>query len=169
MNVRQKWKFHSHFIMLIGSNTFAPDSLPSYSPCVAKFFFWSQSQTGLPTLWVSLCASTVLESIVTYQRSAKSSRYAWIAGKTPWSRCLEYYYLQFVITTAHSCKQMLSCFNFCCFPCGMQYMQEEGNLAAKATYEKCVPAFFYRPEESDCMWAFSPLSIRSPYDDRRSE
>lgn len=36
----------------------------------------------------------------------------------------------------------------------MQYMQEEGNLAAKAIYEKCVPAFFYRPQENDCMWVF---------------
>lgn len=56
--------------------------------CNIIIFFWSQSQTGLPTLWVSLCASTVLESIVIYQRSAKSSPYAWIAGKTPSSRCL---------------------------------------------------------------------------------
>lgn len=36
----------------------------------------------------------------------------------------------------------------------MQFMQEEGNLAAKAIYEKCVPAFFYRPQENDCMWDF---------------
>lgn len=38
----------------------------------------------------------------------------------------------------------------------MQFMRKEGNLAAKAFYEKCVPAFFYRPQESDCVWDFFP-------------
>lgn len=33
-------------------------------------------------------------------------------------------------------------------------MQERGNLAAKAIYEKCVPAFFYRPQQNDCMYVF---------------
>lgn len=36
-----------------------------------------------------------------------------------------------------------------------QAMSQRGNVAAKATYEKCVPAFIYRPEQRDCVYVMS--------------
>ncbi|XP_053713624.1 arf-GAP with dual PH domain-containing protein 2-like [Synchiropus splendidus] len=33
----------------------------------------------------------------------------------------------------------------------VEAMQKAGNHAAKAIYEKCVPAFFYRPQHRDCV------------------
>uniref|UniRef100_A0A665TJ46 ArfGAP with dual PH domains 2 n=1 Tax=Echeneis naucrates TaxID=173247 RepID=A0A665TJ46_ECHNA len=32
----------------------------------------------------------------------------------------------------------------------VQFMRERGNFAAKAIFEKCVPAFFYQPRQKDC-------------------
>ncbi|XP_046899537.1 arf-GAP with dual PH domain-containing protein 2-like [Hypomesus transpacificus] len=32
----------------------------------------------------------------------------------------------------------------------VEFMRENGNATAKARYEKCVPAFYYRPREKDC-------------------
>ena len=34
----------------------------------------------------------------------------------------------------------------------VQFMQKMGNSAARAIYEKYVPAFFYRPQQKDCKW-----------------
>lgn len=33
-----------------------------------------------------------------------------------------------------------------------QFMQKRGNSEAKAIFEKCVPAFFYKPQQKDCLW-----------------
>uniref|UniRef100_A0A8D3CGJ1 ArfGAP with dual PH domains 2 n=1 Tax=Scophthalmus maximus TaxID=52904 RepID=A0A8D3CGJ1_SCOMX len=33
----------------------------------------------------------------------------------------------------------------------VEFMRERGNSEAKATFEKCVPAFFYRPQQKDCI------------------
>ncbi|KAM9315183.1 arf-GAP with dual PH domain-containing protein 2-like isoform 1-T1 [Pholidichthys leucotaenia] len=32
----------------------------------------------------------------------------------------------------------------------VEFMQQKGNNAAKAVFEKCIPAFFYQPHENDC-------------------
>lgn len=32
-----------------------------------------------------------------------------------------------------------------------QFMQKRGNSEAKAIFEKCVPAFFYKPQQKDCL------------------
>uniref|UniRef100_A0A8C2WV84 ArfGAP with dual PH domains 2 n=1 Tax=Cyclopterus lumpus TaxID=8103 RepID=A0A8C2WV84_CYCLU len=34
----------------------------------------------------------------------------------------------------------------------VQFMRERGNSSAKAIYEKCVPAFFYRPQHKDYLF-----------------
>ncbi|XP_068177454.1 arf-GAP with dual PH domain-containing protein 2-like [Antennarius striatus] len=33
----------------------------------------------------------------------------------------------------------------------VEFMQRTGNSAAKAIYEKCVPIFYYRPQQTDCI------------------
>ncbi|XP_053187977.1 arf-GAP with dual PH domain-containing protein 2-like [Scomber japonicus] len=47
----------------------------------------------------------------------------------------------------------------------VQFMRETGNSAAKAVYEKCVPAFFYRPQEKDCV-VLKDQWIRAKYERR---
>ncbi|XP_041789364.1 arf-GAP with dual PH domain-containing protein 1-like [Chelmon rostratus] len=47
----------------------------------------------------------------------------------------------------------------------VEFMQERGNSAAKAVYEKCVPAFFYRPQEKDCV-VLKDQWIRAKYERR---
>ncbi|KAL6110181.1 adap2 [Pungitius sinensis] len=47
----------------------------------------------------------------------------------------------------------------------VQVMREGGNSAAKAIYEKCVPAFFYRPQQSDC-FVLKDQWIRAKYERR---
>ncbi|XP_075899107.1 arf-GAP with dual PH domain-containing protein 2-like [Nelusetta ayraudi] len=47
----------------------------------------------------------------------------------------------------------------------VEFMREEGNLAAKAIYEKCVPAFFYQPRENDCI-VLKDQWIRAKYERR---
>ncbi|KAM8879086.1 arf-GAP with dual PH domain-containing protein 2-like isoform 2-T3 [Spinachia spinachia] len=47
----------------------------------------------------------------------------------------------------------------------VQFMRERGNSAAKAFYEKCVPAFFYRPQQSDC-FVLKDQWIRAKYERR---
>lgn len=47
----------------------------------------------------------------------------------------------------------------------VQFMREMGNSAAKAVYEKCVPAFFYRPQEKDCV-VLKDQWIRAKYERR---
>ncbi|XP_030592314.1 arf-GAP with dual PH domain-containing protein 1 isoform X2 [Archocentrus centrarchus] len=32
----------------------------------------------------------------------------------------------------------------------VEFMQERGNSAAKAIYEKCIPVFYYQPQQNDC-------------------
>ncbi|XP_056264828.1 arf-GAP with dual PH domain-containing protein 2-like [Pseudoliparis swirei] len=47
----------------------------------------------------------------------------------------------------------------------VQFMRERGNSAAKAIYEKCVPAFFYRPQHKDCV-VLKDQWIRAKYERR---
>ncbi|XP_051940077.1 arf-GAP with dual PH domain-containing protein 2-like isoform X1 [Hippocampus zosterae] len=47
----------------------------------------------------------------------------------------------------------------------VEAMSQRGNLAAKATYEKCVPAFIYRPEQRDCV-VLKDQWIRAKYERR---
>ncbi|CAB1416948.1 unnamed protein product [Pleuronectes platessa] len=47
----------------------------------------------------------------------------------------------------------------------VEFMQEKGNSAAKATFEKCVPAFFYRPQQKDCI-VLKDQWIRAKYERR---
>ncbi|XP_062287063.1 arf-GAP with dual PH domain-containing protein 2-like isoform X2 [Scomber scombrus] len=47
----------------------------------------------------------------------------------------------------------------------VKFMRETGNSAAKAVYEKCVPAFFYRPQEKDCV-VLKDQWIRAKYERR---
>ncbi|TKS67996.1 Arf-GAP with dual PH domain-containing protein 1 [Collichthys lucidus] len=47
----------------------------------------------------------------------------------------------------------------------VEFMRETGNSAAKAVYEKCVPAFFYRPQQKDCL-VLRDQWIRAKYERR---
>ncbi|XP_059195615.1 arf-GAP with dual PH domain-containing protein 2-like [Centropristis striata] len=47
----------------------------------------------------------------------------------------------------------------------VEFMQEMGNSAAKAIYEKCVPPFFYRPHQKDCI-VLKDQWIRAKYERR---
>nr|XP_043883339.1 arf-GAP with dual PH domain-containing protein 2-like isoform X1 [Solea senegalensis] len=47
----------------------------------------------------------------------------------------------------------------------VQFMQERGNCAARAIFEKCVPAFFYRPQQKDCI-VLKDQWIRAKYERR---
>ncbi|XP_008315773.1 arf-GAP with dual PH domain-containing protein 2-like [Cynoglossus semilaevis] len=47
----------------------------------------------------------------------------------------------------------------------VQFMQERGNSAAKAIFEKCVPVFFYRPQHKDCT-VLREQWIRAKYERR---
>ncbi|XP_068583051.1 arf-GAP with dual PH domain-containing protein 2-like isoform X1 [Cebidichthys violaceus] len=47
----------------------------------------------------------------------------------------------------------------------VQFMRERGNSAAKALYEKCVPAFFYQPQHKDCT-VLKDQWIRAKYERR---
>ncbi|XP_019939910.2 arf-GAP with dual PH domain-containing protein 2-like isoform X1 [Paralichthys olivaceus] len=47
----------------------------------------------------------------------------------------------------------------------VEFMRERGNSAAKATFEKCVPAFFYRPQQKDCI-VLKDQWIRAKYERR---
>uniref|UniRef100_A0A3Q3WAA1 ArfGAP with dual PH domains 2 n=1 Tax=Mola mola TaxID=94237 RepID=A0A3Q3WAA1_MOLML len=47
----------------------------------------------------------------------------------------------------------------------VEFMQEKGNSTAKAFYEKCVPAFFYRPQQTDCT-VLKDQWIRAKYERR---
>ncbi|XP_068448077.1 arf-GAP with dual PH domain-containing protein 2-like [Clinocottus analis] len=47
----------------------------------------------------------------------------------------------------------------------VQFMRERGNSAAKAVYERCVPAFFYRPQHKDCV-VLKDQWIRAKYERR---
>ncbi|XP_034400158.1 arf-GAP with dual PH domain-containing protein 2-like isoform X1 [Cyclopterus lumpus] len=47
----------------------------------------------------------------------------------------------------------------------VQFMRERGNSSAKAIYEKCVPAFFYRPQHKDCV-VLKDQWIRAKYERR---
>lgn len=47
----------------------------------------------------------------------------------------------------------------------VEFMREKGNSAAKALYEKCVPAFFYRPQQKDCV-VLKDQWIRAKYERR---
>ncbi|XP_020502051.1 arf-GAP with dual PH domain-containing protein 2 [Labrus bergylta] len=45
----------------------------------------------------------------------------------------------------------------------VKFMQERGNSAAKAIFEKCVPAFYYRPQQKDCI-VLKEQWIRAKYE-----
>uniref|UniRef100_A0A3B4EY39 ArfGAP with dual PH domains 2 n=1 Tax=Pundamilia nyererei TaxID=303518 RepID=A0A3B4EY39_9CICH len=45
------------------------------------------------------------------------------------------------------------------------FMQEKGNSAAKAIFEKCVPVFFYQPQQKDCV-ILKDQWIRAKYERR---
>ncbi|XP_041641335.1 arf-GAP with dual PH domain-containing protein 2-like isoform X2 [Cheilinus undulatus] len=47
----------------------------------------------------------------------------------------------------------------------IQFMKERGNSAAKAIYEKCVPVFYYRPQQEDCL-VLRDQWIRAKYERR---
>ncbi|KAM4585291.1 arf-GAP with dual PH domain-containing protein 2-like isoform 1-T1 [Odontesthes bonariensis] len=47
----------------------------------------------------------------------------------------------------------------------IKFMQERGNSAAKAIFEKCVPAFFYKPQQKDCV-VLKDQWIRAKYERR---
>ncbi|XP_067353503.1 arf-GAP with dual PH domain-containing protein 2-like isoform X5 [Channa argus] len=47
----------------------------------------------------------------------------------------------------------------------VEFMQERGNSAAKAIFEKCVPGFFYRPQQKDCV-VLKDQWIRAKYERR---
>nr|XP_020452741.1 arf-GAP with dual PH domain-containing protein 2-like [Monopterus albus] len=47
----------------------------------------------------------------------------------------------------------------------VEFMRERGNSAAKAIFEKCVPAFFYRPQQTDCI-VLKDQWIRTKYERR---
>ncbi|XP_047434617.1 arf-GAP with dual PH domain-containing protein 2 [Mugil cephalus] len=47
----------------------------------------------------------------------------------------------------------------------VEFMQERGNAAAKAIFEKCVPAFYYRPQQKDCV-VLRDQWIRAKYERR---
>lgn len=47
----------------------------------------------------------------------------------------------------------------------VESMRQRGNSAAKAIYEKCVPAFFYKPQQKDCV-VLKDQWIRAKYERR---
>ncbi|XP_041839839.1 arf-GAP with dual PH domain-containing protein 2-like isoform X3 [Melanotaenia boesemani] len=47
----------------------------------------------------------------------------------------------------------------------VEFMKERGNSAVKAIFEKCVPAFFYRPQQKDCL-VLKDQWIRAKYERR---
>ncbi|XP_005749014.1 arf-GAP with dual PH domain-containing protein 2 isoform X2 [Pundamilia nyererei] len=47
----------------------------------------------------------------------------------------------------------------------VEFMQEKGNSAAKAIFEKCVPVFFYQPQQKDCV-ILKDQWIRAKYERR---
>ncbi|XP_038131294.1 arf-GAP with dual PH domain-containing protein 1-like, partial [Cyprinodon tularosa] len=47
----------------------------------------------------------------------------------------------------------------------VQFMQQMGNTAAKAVFEKCVPSFYYRPRHHDCI-VLKDQWIRAKYERR---
>uniref|UniRef100_A0A8C4DX28 ArfGAP with dual PH domains 2 n=1 Tax=Dicentrarchus labrax TaxID=13489 RepID=A0A8C4DX28_DICLA len=47
----------------------------------------------------------------------------------------------------------------------VEFMRERGNSYAKAVYEKCVPAFYYRPQQRDCI-VLKDQWIRAKYERR---
>ncbi|KAM4595574.1 arf-GAP with dual PH domain-containing protein 2-like isoform 3-T3 [Fundulus diaphanus] len=47
----------------------------------------------------------------------------------------------------------------------VQFMKERGNSAARAIFEKCVPAFYYRPQHHDCI-VLKEQWIRAKYERR---
>ncbi|XP_068606966.1 arf-GAP with dual PH domain-containing protein 2-like [Brachionichthys hirsutus] len=47
----------------------------------------------------------------------------------------------------------------------VEFMQRTGNSAAKAIYEKCVPVFYYRPQQTDCI-TLKAQWICSKYENR---
>lgn len=47
----------------------------------------------------------------------------------------------------------------------VEFMQENGNSAAKAIFEKCVPVFFYQPQQKDCV-VLKDQWIRAKYERR---
>ncbi|XP_074544011.1 arf-GAP with dual PH domain-containing protein 1-like [Halichoeres trimaculatus] len=47
----------------------------------------------------------------------------------------------------------------------VEFMQERGNSAAKAIFEKCIPDFYYRPQEKDCV-VLKDQWIRAKYERR---
>ncbi|XP_054635381.1 arf-GAP with dual PH domain-containing protein 2-like isoform X2 [Dunckerocampus dactyliophorus] len=47
----------------------------------------------------------------------------------------------------------------------VEAMRVRGNSVAKATFEKCVPAFFYRPKQTDCV-VLKDQWIRAKYERR---
>ncbi|XP_078136760.1 arf-GAP with dual PH domain-containing protein 2-like isoform X1 [Sander vitreus] len=47
----------------------------------------------------------------------------------------------------------------------VEFMRKWGNSAAKAIYEKCVPAFFYQPQQKDCI-VLKDQWIRAKYERR---
>ncbi|XP_035515357.1 arf-GAP with dual PH domain-containing protein 2-like [Morone saxatilis] len=47
----------------------------------------------------------------------------------------------------------------------VEFMRERGNSYAKAVYEKCVPAFYYRPQQKDCI-VLKDQWIRAKYERR---
>ncbi|XP_026026389.1 arf-GAP with dual PH domain-containing protein 2-like [Astatotilapia calliptera] len=47
----------------------------------------------------------------------------------------------------------------------VEFMQEKGNSAAKAIFEKCVPVFFYQPQQKDCI-VLKDQWIRAKYERR---
>ncbi|XP_014267189.3 arf-GAP with dual PH domain-containing protein 2 [Maylandia zebra] len=47
----------------------------------------------------------------------------------------------------------------------VEFMQEKGNSAAKAIFEKCVPVFFYQPQQKDCV-VLKDQWIRAKYERR---
>ncbi|KAK0140159.1 Arf-GAP with dual PH domain-containing protein 2 [Merluccius polli] len=44
----------------------------------------------------------------------------------------------------------------------VEFMRERGNSSSNAVYEKCVPAFFYQPQQKDCVDQW----IRAKYERR---
>ncbi|RVE76316.1 hypothetical protein OJAV_G00008380 [Oryzias javanicus] len=47
----------------------------------------------------------------------------------------------------------------------VEFMQKRGNSEAKAIFEKCVPAFFYKPQQNDCL-VLKDQWIRAKYERR---
>lgn len=47
----------------------------------------------------------------------------------------------------------------------VEFMRERGNSSSNAVFEKCVPAFFYRPQQKDCI-VLRDQWIRAKYERR---